>query len=582
MAVTKNAVYNLRNLPKKEGQVYTVQIIDIKLIASSRYRAIISDGEFFTQSLIGGPSQHFFSSGMVQVYQLIRINNFSASEINNGSIITLLEIEPSTCLKQIIGNPQNSEKLPSRVDPRPVPSNNVNLPSASHQVSRNQASSKENCEFTSVKTLTSSSRDFAIKARVTKKMDIKEWKNERGTGKLFSINIIDSFNEEISVTFFKEDADKFFNLVQEGKVYIFRNGQVKISNKKFQTVDNEYTICADKRTEIVETHDQADISSIKFNPVSIESLVTLQPGSFCDVCAGVVEVQDLTEIVSKKSGKPFKKRIVRIVDMSNCFIDLSLWNEAAVDPHLDFPRLPFILVGKSLKLTNFNGLSLTSDRTSQLVFNADVPQSKSLKQWLSKRSNWESSRNLSVRGSLTSDKPFKNFEEIKQECEMLLKEESYLISGSIGFIRNEPEHMFYTACKNVKKCKKKVLKDSLGLYRCESCAEEFEQCEFRYYLSMRLQDYSDALWVVAFDEVAANIVGISATELHNIYLDSQDKFDEVLQKIHMKRIEGVVKVKISEGAQGKKLQFVLNSVQNFDPVKSIKRNLMIIEELLSG
>lgn len=566
-APTKNAVHSMRSLPKRENSIFVVQIIDIKLIASSRYRAIISDGEYFDQSFIGGPSHHYFQSGMVQVYQLIKIKDYSITEINNGVILTLQEIEPSTCHKAIYGTPAKYEAKPTKVEvkgpAKPVVINN-----------------KENLEFTSVKTLTTNSREFSIKARVTKKYIMREWKNERGTGKLFNINIIDSFNEEISVSFFKDDAEKFYPIIQEGKVYIFRNGSVKISNKKFQTVDNEYTICADKRTEIVEANDNSDISTIKLNPISIDSLSSMQPDTLVDICAGVIEVLELTENISKSTKKPFKKRTIRLIDQSNCSIELSLWGDEATNQVFDFPRLPFPIVGKSLKLTSYNGLTLSSDRVSQIMFDCDLPQVRHLKAWLSKRTNWENPRNLSVRGSIGGEKPFKNFLEIKQECEATGKEESFTISGVVGFIRNEPDQMFYPACKNLNKCKKKVIKDSSGLYRCENCSESFEECEFRYYLNMRLQDYSDSVWAVAFDEVSSNIVGIPATELHNIYIDSQERFDDTLQKVFMKRIEGTLKVKINETPQGRKYQYILNSVQVFDANKSLQRNLKLIEELL--
>ena len=69
--VTKGAINSIRNNTKPEGSCYSVQIIDIKMMGSGRYRAIISDGEHFDQSFIGGSSHHYFSNGIIQTYQVI-------------------------------------------------------------------------------------------------------------------------------------------------------------------------------------------------------------------------------------------------------------------------------------------------------------------------------------------------------------------------------------------------------------------------------------------------------------------------------------------------------------------------------
>ena len=127
---------------------------------------------------------------------------------------------------------------------------------------------------------------------------------------------------------------------------------------------------------------------------------------------------------------------------------------------------------------------------------------------------------------------------------------------------------------------KKVLKDTNGYYRCESCQENFETCEFKYILSMKLQDFSDCLWITAFDDVANQILGITATGLHNSFIENIELFEETINKSHMKRIEGVVKVKINETQQGKKSKYILHSVKAPDISKSLAKNLLLIKQAL--
>lgn len=59
---------------------------------------------------------------------------------------------------------------------------------------------------------------WTIKARITSKSDIRRWSNAKGEGTLFSIDLLDSDGGEIRATFFKEACDKFFPVLEEGKV----------------------------------------------------------------------------------------------------------------------------------------------------------------------------------------------------------------------------------------------------------------------------------------------------------------------------------------------------------------------------
>lgn len=59
---------------------------------------------------------------------------------------------------------------------------------------------------------------WTIKARVTKKSDIKSWSKPNSQGTLFSIDLLDTDGTEIRATFFKEACDKFFPIIAEQKV----------------------------------------------------------------------------------------------------------------------------------------------------------------------------------------------------------------------------------------------------------------------------------------------------------------------------------------------------------------------------
>lgn len=53
---------------------------------------------------------------------------------------------------------------------------------------------------------------------MTNKGEMKHYSNQRGAGKLFSIDLLDGEGDEIRGTFFNESADKFYDALQTQQV----------------------------------------------------------------------------------------------------------------------------------------------------------------------------------------------------------------------------------------------------------------------------------------------------------------------------------------------------------------------------
>lgn len=63
----------------------------------------------------------------------------------------------------------------------------------------------------------------------------------QGEGKLFSFNLQDD-SGEIKIAAFKNECDKFFDLVELNKVYLVSKGVIKPANKKFSSVNNDFEL----------------------------------------------------------------------------------------------------------------------------------------------------------------------------------------------------------------------------------------------------------------------------------------------------------------------------------------------------
>ena len=93
-------------------------------------------------------------------------------------------------------------------------------------------------------------------ARVTSKGDKRETKSG---GSLFKMEMMDVYGTKIEACFFGASADNWERKLVEDKVYLFSNGQVKMANKRFTSVNNDFCLVFEKTATIVEVEDDGTI-----------------------------------------------------------------------------------------------------------------------------------------------------------------------------------------------------------------------------------------------------------------------------------------------------------------------------------
>lgn len=72
---------------------------------------------------------------------------------------------------------------------------------------------------------------------------------------------------------FNEAARKFYDKFQLGKVYYISRGTLKVANKQFKTVQNDYEMTLNENSEVEEaSHEDTFIPETKFNFVEIDEL----------------------------------------------------------------------------------------------------------------------------------------------------------------------------------------------------------------------------------------------------------------------------------------------------------------------
>jgi len=165
-----------------------------------------------------------------------------------------------------------------------------------------------------IKDLSTFTKDWTIKARVSMKGACRPTKAANGF--VMKIEIVDTYGTPIECTFFNDAATHWDTQIVQNQVYLFSTGSVKIANKKFTTVNNDYCINFGKHAKIIPAKDDGSISNQAFQFVKIADIDDSNLKSV-DVLGVITEVGESSEI-KLKSGESKSKRTIKLVDQSNC------------------------------------------------------------------------------------------------------------------------------------------------------------------------------------------------------------------------------------------------------------------------
>ena len=262
--------------------------------------------------------------------------------------------------------------------------------------------------YTPIKWLTTFTYDWKIKARVLKKSEIKRWRNPRGSGQLMNIELIDSDCTQILATFFNDAVDKFDHQILENNVYIFTNGTVKIANKKFTSIKNDFSLIFDRNARIDKAEDDSNIDTQGFHFFNIKQIEELKEITTIDFI-GVVHYVGPITMINLKNGKQKERRNIIMTDDSGLTVNLWFWgDQAAISDYSDHP----VLALKSVRVSDYSGRSLNSSEDWTILLNPEIERAHKLRKWYEKLENWDDLKWISFDASKICKDTTKNNERV--------------------------------------------------------------------------------------------------------------------------------------------------------------------------
>ncbi|RWW61306.1 hypothetical protein BHE74_00031650 [Ensete ventricosum] len=114
---------------------------------------------------------------------------------------------------------------------------------------------------------------------------------------------------QIQATMFNEAATKFYPKFELGKVYYISKGSLRVANKQFKTVQNDYEMTLNENSVVEEAEGEAFVPETKYNFVRIDGL-----GAY--VNGRELNVSSTLSIRRKSNNDTIPKRDITIADDS--------------------------------------------------------------------------------------------------------------------------------------------------------------------------------------------------------------------------------------------------------------------------
>jgi len=559
---TINNDYDIANPPPACVQIVSLKSTDSE--RGTRYQVILSDGQYAQQGMLATHLNPMVEEGEILKYTVVKLTRFTVNAANGKKLVVILDLEVVHQSEEKIGDPVQFDSEKPSSSSTTHPSSTSSSSSSSSSASRSNQSPSKPASFhipaspqkspqklrqppmfqpdnkipdvIPIEGLNPYNPKWSIKARVTSKSEIREWDKNGSKGKLFSVDLVDD-SSEIKATGFQDSVDKFYSLLEVGKIYVISRGSIRPAKKQYSSIKNDYEITFDMNTSITMAEDQASsIPEVSYSFVKIADLLSLPKNTVVDVIGIVKETTDATTMKSK-TQRELTKRDVTLVDETNKTVKLTIWNNQALE-NIDASRYPVLAV-KGVKVSDYGGCSLSAFQSSVLKIDPDIPEADTLRGWFDSIGSGSTFTTLSAGNTYAniSDDPsqrkfIKSLEgELERAGDSIAPNgETCVIKGTITLIphsnnptTNQPRVLYYPACPENGQ---KMELTSQGWYSTK-LDKYFPECEYRYILKMQILDSSGALWVSSFNETAETILKKPAREIHELL--EQGLNDEVEQ-----------------------------------------------------
>jgi len=138
----------------------------------------------------------------------------------------------------------------------------------------------------------------------------------------------------------------------------------------------------------------------------------------------------------------------------------------------------------------------------------DIEEAHRLRGWydtMGRKHEFSTHQGMSTMGSATGRKDAElTIVEVKEKQLGMENPDFFVVKATIVYIKQD--NFAYPACRS-ETCNKKVTDNGDGTWRCEKCEVSHDRPEYRYIMSVNVNDHTGQLWLSCFDDTARIIMG---------------------------------------------------------------------------
>ena len=469
--------------------------------------------------------------------------------------------------------------------------------------------SQDEKAYTSLKLLTTLSKDYKLLVKVTSKGEVKQYKS--GKGKLFSFVIMDELGNKMQAVAFDKIVDKFKDEIIENEIYEISGGYIRTADKRYDPPGSDYKLILTESTTIMKKDDEEKNFKDKFTDPDNKfwTLNEIKDAPVNTIVNVVCVVGDKGETNYKdtKSGSMLIRKMF-VLDQSNEKMELTLWRNLT---KLNVNNGD-ILVCKKVRVNDFGGKNLTSITESKIFINPiinDFPEISKEIQTLKIFSdqnelNKGTTQDLKNNNNTNNESNNKKKEEIKSNIinnnintNLIQKKEyndkivyiDYILDEMNKYITTDFDHRFpfykiratvthlghteknfYPGCPN-RECNRK-LTFANGDWICQSCRQSFKNPRYYYSLNIRVKDCSSEYWVDIFGKPAEMIMNINADDYRNILINrDEEKLGQISDGVEYKEFYFLLKVRLNKYNDTKKKKFTATKIERINKKENTGR-----------
>ncbi|CAD7702509.1 unnamed protein product [Ostreobium quekettii] len=421
------------------------------------------------------------------------------------------------------------------------------------------------------------STQWSIRAKVQHKWPKNSFvpRGQSSPVSVFNVELIDDQGTQVEGSFWREMADKYYDNLEEGKVYYFSKFTVKPANKNYATVNNDYSLNFGPRSEVVLCEDQ-DTTNMKeqLQATRISELPKYLNRKVPVTVMGVVtSVGAIGTVKRKADSSEVVRRDITIVDQSLRSVDVTCWGKLADDNVRAIEALMGqapVAVVSSCRVTTFSGLALTTLSRSSVSINPDSKEARELKDWYQREGSGqpvvpigeglEGVKAGAGSGGSSERRLLRDFHPSSDNLPSPDAKPEYCTTSATVVHINPDQNLYYLA--NPENNRKVV--EQGGRYYCEFDQKYCDRAVQRYVMLMKVSDQSGECFLNAFNDQAEQIIGVPAEEMAKLRTSEPSRFNALLKRAQWQELVVRVCSRARELPQGDVR--MRHTVQNLVPL----------------